>query len=78
MGYRTHQRSRDGPKRAVESEQNHPSRIARKLLLLPKNLCERRSVPRPLTHDPPNHPLEKPLRKTHLKALLNQLPCITQ
>jgi len=31
-----------------------------------------------LTHDPPNHPLDKPPRKTHLKALLNQLPCITQ
>ena len=27
---------------------------------------------------PPYHPSGKPLQKTHLKALLNQLPCITQ
>ena len=48
------QRPRDGPKRAVESEQTHPSRAARKLLLLPKNLCERRSAPRS-AHPRPRH-----------------------
>ena len=65
MGYRTHQRSRDGPKRAVESEQTHPSRAARKLFLLPKNLCERRSAPRhahprPRLIIPSINPFEKP------------------
>ena len=37
---------RPSPHFQTGSEQPHPSRIARKLLLLPKNLCERRSAPR--------------------------------